>query len=244
MFVCSFFFFFFAWRSLLEQLCLGCMCGWGGPDGSSPRTHLSLCCSVFESCPTPCNPMDYSTEGFPVLHCLLEFAQTQVNWVGDAIQRPHPLLPLGGEFSDMLCLRLGIPDKSSEQKVKCNSLTWGGVQDAALGQWVNREEKVAKKEQRSSQGRCLQPHPAVETGSRAEDIPRCSPAVIIWDPLPGLTGPTHFGFYHSGWISLWTPVNAFRKGNLGAEGYNPSVPKRRGHWMWVGCSWLLIYISQ
>ena len=34
--------------------------------------------SVAQSCPTLCNPMDCSMPGFPVLHCLLEFAQTLV----------------------------------------------------------------------------------------------------------------------------------------------------------------------
>jgi len=43
------------------------------------------------SCPTLCNPMDYSTPGFPVHHQLLELAQTHVHWVGDAIQPSHPL---------------------------------------------------------------------------------------------------------------------------------------------------------
>ena len=33
----------------------------------------------------PCDPMDGSTPGFPVLHHLLEFAQIHVHWVGDAI---------------------------------------------------------------------------------------------------------------------------------------------------------------
>ena len=33
-----------------------------------------------------CDPMDCSITGFPVLHCLLELAQTLVRWVGDAIQ--------------------------------------------------------------------------------------------------------------------------------------------------------------
>ena len=41
--------------------------------------------------PTLFNPMDCSTPGFPVHHQLLEFAQTYVHWVGDAIQPPHPL---------------------------------------------------------------------------------------------------------------------------------------------------------
>ena len=35
--------------------------------------------------------MDCSTQGFPVYHQLLEFTQTHVQWVGDAIQPSHPL---------------------------------------------------------------------------------------------------------------------------------------------------------
>ena len=42
-------------------------------------------------CPTLCDPMDYSTPGFPVLHHLPELAQTHVRWVGDAIQSSHSL---------------------------------------------------------------------------------------------------------------------------------------------------------
>ena len=38
-----------------------------------------------------CDPMNCSTPGFPVLHYLLELAQTRVHWVGDAIQPFHPL---------------------------------------------------------------------------------------------------------------------------------------------------------
>ena len=47
--------------------------------------------SVAQSCPTLCDPMGYSTPGFPVHHQLLEFTQTHVHWVGDAIQPSHPL---------------------------------------------------------------------------------------------------------------------------------------------------------
>ena len=50
--------------------------------------------SVAQLCLTLCTPMDYSTPGFPVLHYLLEFPQTPVHWVGDAIQPSHPLLSL------------------------------------------------------------------------------------------------------------------------------------------------------
>ena len=56
-------------------------------------THIYCCCSVARSCLTICNPMDCSIPGFPSLHHLLELAQTQVHWVGDAIQPSHPLLP-------------------------------------------------------------------------------------------------------------------------------------------------------
>ena len=49
------------------------------------------CCSVTQSPLTLCNPMHCSTPGFPVLHHLLEFAQTPVHCVSDAIQPSHPL---------------------------------------------------------------------------------------------------------------------------------------------------------
>ena len=54
-------------------------------------TLIYCCCSVAQSCPTLWNPMDCSKTGFPVLHHLLEFAQTHVHWVGDDIQPSHPL---------------------------------------------------------------------------------------------------------------------------------------------------------
>ena len=47
--------------------------------------------SVAQSWPALCNPMDCSMPGLPVYHQLLEFTQTHVHWVGDAIQPPHPL---------------------------------------------------------------------------------------------------------------------------------------------------------
>ena len=46
---------------------------------------------VAQSCPTLCDLMDCSTPGFPVNHQLLEFTQTHVHPVGDAIQPSHPL---------------------------------------------------------------------------------------------------------------------------------------------------------
>ena len=47
--------------------------------------------SVAQSCTTLCNPMNRSTPGIPVHHQLLEFTQTHVHPIGDAIQPSHPL---------------------------------------------------------------------------------------------------------------------------------------------------------
>ena len=79
-------------------------------------SRLTGCCSVAKSCLILCDPMDCSTPGFPVLQCLLEFAQTAAHWVGDAIQPslwPSSLLPSVfpslGIFSSDLSLRVRWP---------------------------------------------------------------------------------------------------------------------------------------
>ena len=46
---------------------------------------------VPQLCPTLCDPMNRSTPGLPDHHQLLEFTQTHVHRVGDAIQPSHPL---------------------------------------------------------------------------------------------------------------------------------------------------------
>ena len=80
---------------------------------------ISQFSSVSQSCPTLCNPMDCSTPGFPVRHQLLEFAQTHVHGVGDAILPPCPLL--------------------------CPSPpTFNLSQDQGLFQWVSSSYQVAK----------------------------------------------------------------------------------------------------
>ena len=55
------------------------------------RKKQSSCCLVAQSCLTLCGPMNHSTPGLPVHHQLLEFTQTYVRWVSDAIQQSHPL---------------------------------------------------------------------------------------------------------------------------------------------------------
>ena len=47
--------------------------------------------SVAQSCLTLCDSMNRSMPGLPVHHQLLEFTQTYVHWVGDAIQPSYPL---------------------------------------------------------------------------------------------------------------------------------------------------------
>ena len=59
--------------------------------GSRASTYHHQFSSVTQLCPTLCNPMDCSMPGLPVHHQLLEFAQTHVHWVSDAIQPSHPL---------------------------------------------------------------------------------------------------------------------------------------------------------
>ena len=80
--------------------------------------QIVCCCSVAKSCQTLCHPMDYNMPGFSVLHHLLEFAQTQVHWVSDAIQPSHlqsppclPALNLPQTNTDT-CYRTDAPSES------------------------------------------------------------------------------------------------------------------------------------
>ena len=48
---------------------------WALISWSYHKHTLRICWSAAKSCPTLCHSMDCSMPGFPVLHCLLEFAQ-------------------------------------------------------------------------------------------------------------------------------------------------------------------------
>ena len=52
---------------------------------------LYIFSSVAQSCPALCAPMNCSMPGLPGHHQLLEFTQTHVHRVSDAIQPSHPL---------------------------------------------------------------------------------------------------------------------------------------------------------
>ena len=72
------------------------LAGWRTWAAFTMHTTFTLCfvfCSVAQSWPILCNPMDCSTPGFPVLHYLPEFAQTHVRWVDDAIQPSSSVAP-------------------------------------------------------------------------------------------------------------------------------------------------------
>ena len=92
--------------------------------------------SVAQSCPTLCDPMNPCTPALPVYHQLLEFTQTHVHWVGDAIQPSHPL---SSPFPP-------APNPSQPQ---------------GLFQWVNSSHEVAKVLEFQLQHQSFQEHPGL-----------------------------------------------------------------------------------
>ena len=59
------------------------------------------CCSVAQSCPPLCNPMDCSTPGFPVLHYLLDLLKLmsiELVMPSNHLILCHPLLLLSSVF--------------------------------------------------------------------------------------------------------------------------------------------------
>ena len=76
--------------------------------------------SVTQLCPTLCDPMDCSMPGLPVHHQLLEFTQTHVHWVGDAIQPSHPVsspFPPAFNLSQHRCLFKWVSSSHQVAKV-------------------------------------------------------------------------------------------------------------------------------
>ena len=80
-------------------------------------THTYMFSSDAQSCPTLRDPMNHSTPGLPVHHQLLEFTQTHVHRVSDAIQPSHPLLSPSPP----------APNPSQNQSFPMSQLfSWGG----------------------------------------------------------------------------------------------------------------------
>ena len=93
--------------------------------------------SVAQSCPTLCDPMNRSTPGLPVHHQLLQFTQTHVHRVSDAIQPSHPL--------------------SSPSPPAANP-----SQHQSLFQWVNSSHEVAEVLEFQLQHHSLQRNPRAD----------------------------------------------------------------------------------
>ena len=80
-----------------------CCVGWTIKVGPNALLWVSdICsCSVTKSCLILCDPMDYSTPGFPVLHSLQELAKlmsTESMMPSDHLILCHPLLLLPSIF--------------------------------------------------------------------------------------------------------------------------------------------------
>ena len=86
---------------------------------STESLQLVQFSSVAQSCSTLCDPMNCNMPGIPLHHQLLEFTQTDVHQVGDAIQPSHSLLSPSPP----------APNPSQHQ---------------GLFQWVNSLHEVAK----------------------------------------------------------------------------------------------------
>ena len=76
------------WRTLSP--CLHVKTKWFCSEPCPPVDGYQFS-SVSQLCPTLCDPMDCSMPGFLVLQQLLEFTQSHVHRIGDAIQLSHPL---------------------------------------------------------------------------------------------------------------------------------------------------------
>ena len=84
------------------------------------KSNCGCCFSVTQPCPVLCDPVDCSTPSFPVLYYLLEFVQTHVHWISDAIQPSHPLLPpppLAPSLSRNQCLFQSVGSSHQVAKV-------------------------------------------------------------------------------------------------------------------------------
>ena len=106
--------------------------------------------SVSQSCPTLHDPMNRSTPGLPVHHQLLEFTQTHVHWVSDAIQPSHPL--------------------SSSSPPASNP-----TQPQSLFQWVSSSHEVAKVLEFQLQHHFLQRNPRADLLQNGLIGSPCSP---------------------------------------------------------------------
>ena len=107
--------------------------------------------SVAQSCLILCDLMDCSTPGLPVHHELLEFTQTHVRWVSDAIQPSHPLsspsppsfnlFPASGSFQMSQLFTSGgqsIGVSASASVLPVNTQDWSPLGWVKVALWVDK----------------------------------------------------------------------------------------------------------
>ena len=91
--------------------------------------------------------MGWGTPGFPVLLYLLEFSQTQVHWVDDAIQLSHTLLallylpsifPSIRIFSNELALCIRGPNGAWASVLPMNIQGWFPLELMDLNSWLSK----------------------------------------------------------------------------------------------------------
>ena len=112
--------------------------------------HIDQIRSVAQSCPTLCDPMNHSMLGLPVHHQLLEFTETHVHRVSDAIQPSHPLSSPSPP----------APNPSQHQ---------------SLFQWVNSSHEVAKVLEFQPQHQSFQRNPRADLFQNGLVRSPCSP---------------------------------------------------------------------
>ena len=120
--------------AISQSTVLGSKIQWSVTDFALVPLMLLLLL-IGKSCPTFCDPMGCSTPNLPVLHYLLEFAQTRVHWIGDAIQPSQSSNESSVQFScSVICDSLQ-PHESQHARPPCpspspgvhsNSVHWVG----------------------------------------------------------------------------------------------------------------------
>ena len=96
---------------------------------STQWSSVQFSCSL---CLTLCDPMDCSIPGIPVHRPRLEFTQTRVHWVRDAIQLSYPLSPTSPPSFNLSCIRV-----FSNESVLCIRWPkyWSFTQTRMKTQW-------------------------------------------------------------------------------------------------------------
>ena len=75
----------------VSQVAGGFFTVWATREAPNESIRSDQIRSVTQSCPTLCDPTNRSMPGLPVHHKLLEFTQTHVHQISDAIQSSHSL---------------------------------------------------------------------------------------------------------------------------------------------------------